>query len=139
MDDDEPDDDGPDDDEMIDVDLTWPPERIREFCENENNNWWTLYLPKDWTSADIEQLYLRHAAIPDPYEGVICEIAGDTRTPVHILVEIKARFAHLVPAVMSSLALNPQTPIEFVEELAQHADETVREHALQSLQRRKAT
>ena len=108
--------------------------RIREFCENNEN--WAIYLPDDWTGADIEQLYRRHVDIPEPYTAYVGEIANDARTPRHILVEIKNRFADL-PEVASGLALNPQTPLEFVEELTRHANDDVREHALQSLQRRK--
>lgn len=127
--------DSMDDAESPDVDLTWPPERVKEFCENTRT--WALSIPNEWTAANIESLYRRHAAVADPYVYVISEIADDSRTPIHVLVEIKDRFVHLIP-VASALALNPNTPLEFVQELARHSDEAVRAHAKQALHRRKA-
>ena len=111
------------------VDLAWPPERIRDFCENEDN--WTLLLESGMTSADIEALYRRQLTISAPYEGLIGEIAGDPRTPRWVLEDIATRFSGSIE-VLGSLAANRAAPEAVLDRLQQHEHDVVREHAEQT-------
>ena len=112
------------------VDLTWSPERIRDFCENNDD--WTVMLDPGMTPADLEALYLRQLTVSTPYEGVIGEIAGDPRTPRSVLEDVATRFAGSID-VMGSLAINPATPEAVLDRLLQHEHEIVREHAEKTL------
>src|SRR5436190_232328 len=94
-------------DDLTEVDLSWPPERIKEFCENNDD--WVLMLDSGLTPADIDALYRRQLTVSAPYEGVISEIAADIRTPQWVLEDIMARFASSV-SVMTSLATNFTAP-----------------------------
>lgn len=114
------------------VDLSWPPEKIREFCES--NDGWILLLDSGMTPADIEALYRRQVAVAAPYAGLIAEIAGDTRTPQWVLEDILARFASSVE-VLAGIAANPAAPETLLRRLQQHEHPSVREHAEQSLRR----
>ena len=44
--------DEPPDPHVQEVDVNWPPEKIREFCEGERNDWWGLRLDPAMTPAD---------------------------------------------------------------------------------------
>jgi hypothetical protein len=115
------------------VDLSWPPEEIKEFCEN--NDGWLLMLDSGLTPADIDALYRRQLTVPAPYEGVISEIAEDTRTPQWVLEDIVTRFASSLE-VMASLATNSTAPVTLLERLQQHEDPDVRLRAELSLRPR---
>jgi hypothetical protein len=115
------------------VDLSWPPERIREFCEKTDD--WILELDAGMTPADLEALYRRQVAVPAPYDGLIGEIAGDPRTPQWVLEDIATRFAGSFQ-VMSGLATNPEAPEAVLTRLRQHEHPIVREHAELTLRRR---
>lgn len=115
------------------VDLSWPPEKIKEFCENNDD--WLLMLDSGLTPADIEALYRRQLTVPAPYEGVIGEIAEDPRTPQWVLEDIVTRFAGSIE-VMASLATNFTAPETLLKRLQQHDDPDVRLHAELSLRPR---
>jgi len=114
------------------VDLTWSPDRIREFCESSDN--WILELPSHWTTADVEELYRRHLGTDRIYLGVVVEIGGDARVSEEILLDIWKRFGSDI-AVASAIATNPKTPESLLRELASHPDETIKGHAESSLGR----
>ena len=111
------------------VDLTWPPERIRHFCENNDN--WILLLYSGMAPADLEALYWRQLTVSAPYEGVIAEIAADVRTPQGVLEDIATRFAGSIE-VLASLATNRAAPESVLERLQQHGDPSIRERAEQT-------
>lgn len=116
------------------VDLNWPPDKLKEFCQKNDN--WILQLDVGMTSADVEALYRRQLTIPAPYEGVIAEIAGDERTPRWALEDVLVRFLGSVE-VMASLATNGAVSEDVLRRLLVHDHPTVREHAEHSLQRRR--
>jgi hypothetical protein len=117
---------------MTNVDLTWPPDRIREFCESQDN--WMLYIPEDWSASDVEALYQRQLTVDRPYLGVISEIAADARASVETLSDIWSRFGEAT-AVASALAVNPATPRSLRKRLADHPEEVVRQHAMAKIHR----
>jgi hypothetical protein len=108
------------------VDLSWSPERIKDFCENNSD--WILQLGPEITATDLERLYRRHLAVTTPYLGVIAEIAGDERTPDWILNDIASRFWVDVE-VMAYLATNKSASNELLRRLLDHEHSSVREHA----------
>jgi len=112
--------------ELVDVDLSWPPDKIREFCENNVN--WCLALPQEWSGADIEALYKRQLTVAQPYVGVISEIAADLRVSAATLMDIWRRFGSSVE-VASALATNPAIPVALRQILLSHHEDVVREHA----------
>ncbi|HEU4892313.1 MAG TPA: hypothetical protein VFT47_12235 [Vicinamibacterales bacterium] len=109
------------------VDVNWPPERIKEFCENNGN--WVLFLDSRLTPADIEALYRRQLTVPEPHAGLIGEIGGDQRTPVWVLEDIVGRFRWSVE-VLSSIATNPASPRPVLEQLRQHEHSVIVEDTL---------
>jgi hypothetical protein len=117
---------------MTVVDLTWPPDTIREFCESNDN--WMLYIPETWTASEVEALYRRQLGVEQPYVGVISEIAADARASAETLTDIWTRFGEAVE-VASALATNPATPTSLRKRLADHPEEVVREHAKAKIQR----
>lgn len=117
------------------VDLNWPPQTIRTFCEQNDN--WMLELGPHLTSGDLESLYQRQLTVPDPYVGLIAEIAGDDRTPGQVLADIWNRFGDSLE-VASSLATNPEVPDEILQHLLGHEEDTVREHADYTIRARRA-
>ena len=115
------------------VDLDWPPDKIKEFCENNDN--WILQLSPQMTPDGVSALYRRQLTVPAPYEGLIAEIAGDERTPQWVIENVCTRFASSVE-VMASLATNPAVSEETLHRLLSHEHPSVREHAEQTLRRR---
>ena len=111
---------------MTNVNLSWHPARIREFCESQEN--WTLYIPDDWSAADVEALYQRQLTVEDPYLGVLSEIAADARASAETLTDIWKRFGEETE-VASALATNPATPPSLREILAGYPEAVVRHHA----------
>jgi hypothetical protein len=110
------------------VDLTWPPERIKQFCENTDN--WTLMLDPAMTPSDVEALYRRQLTVAEPYAGLIGEIAADRRTPLWVLKDIATRFSE--DEILGGLATNPAVPDAILARLEQHEHPHVREHAEQT-------
>ena len=119
---------------MTDIDLTWPPDKIREFCESQDN--WVLVIPESWTASDVEALYQRQLTIDRPYLGVISEIAADPRLSAETLADLWARFGQAIE-VAGALATNPATPESLITLLAGHPEEVVREHAQATIQDRR--
>jgi len=119
--------------ELRKVDLTWPPEKIRQFCELED--YWVLELDASMSPSELEALYQRQVGVADPYIGLIAEIAEHANTPPQVLVDCARRFRSSAE-VMSSLALRLDAEEALLVELSSHEHETVREHALQALRRR---
>jgi hypothetical protein len=116
---------------LKEVDLSWSPDKIREFCEATDD--WVLELPQHWQTTDIERLYRTHASATTPCIGVISEIAADSRTTVAALQDIWARFGTALE-VASALATNPSASEPLLRELAVHPDEIVRQHAERTLE-----
>jgi hypothetical protein len=120
----------------IEVDLTLPPAKLKEFCETHDN--WVLRLGDDLLPGDVAALYDRQLTIDEPYEGVIAEIAEDGRTPRHTLTDIATRFRQSI-AVMSALATNTNTTSELLQLLLKHKSKIVRDHARRALGERRGS
>lgn len=92
-----------DDDGLRIVDITLPPDKIREFCEQEDN--WVLELNEPMLPAELEALYRRQLTTETPYQGLVAELASHTNTPLGVLKDCVARF-WASPEVMVGLALS---------------------------------